>query len=812
MKDLLIKIPQYLALFFVSTYVLGLAVFLARFFAMTTWAEYGYGIIAVALTGVAFSGVCLSLFANFFQRHRPAILFWLPFVLLFVSALAFQLICLNRFNPLLLQQDGLWPGQVLNLCYYALALFPVFFLAGLYLGLSFLDLYEDIAQACACFFIGSAAGLLLVFTCESFIHPFHLLAVLLPVLALAVLGRLFVLRYSLFLISLILLLFITGFGMWRILDGNLARIPEYKALSSAMKVDENRMIGETPSPGGYYQILDNFTERRNIDLSNQYGFPKVHGRPPAWGLYRDGDRVTGLYKEGIKDLSYFYASLDAFPYRLKPKGTYLLIGTDGGFKIHEIWGEKRTIHAVEPTRTIYDLVRKSTAGMAGISLSGNSPLAVLEPQGFDLIDMGSAFLREGDANRYAVTIEAISRYYIALKDDGILSLPVGTAGFSGYAEKLLATVNASLRRSRVDDPGRHILVYRSALGARILVSRNVFPDGAIASLQAFCRERDFDTSWYPGIETHKNKVLHDLSARSWTDRHNPQAEPADTLRDAALTIFRTPGNIAPDPVFNLEPATLDRPYFYAIFPVSKIGALLGQLSTIPRSEIGLLVNPTVLLLALILGAFVIFLPTIRKKEAVQVCSRPRMVIYFACLGLGFVLITMALIERCAYFLNDTTTAVAVVFFAMLFFSGCGSYRTSMLDPFSDRGIKWAVVRVITCLILYIFILTPVLSVLIPLSPLIKITTMLIVIAPVAFTIGLTFPLGLACLREQTGFFLPWAFGIYGIFCVIAFPLANLIAVAWGVHVHLFVAVFLYFIALWSYPSMGQGPAGKGLTS
>ena len=86
------------------------------------------------------------------------------------------------------------------------------------------------------------------------------------------------------------------------------------------------------------------------------------------------------------------------------------------------------------------------------------------------------------------------------------------------------------------------------------------------------------------------------------------------------------------------------------------------------------------------------------------------------------------------------------------------------------------------------------------------------VAPVAFTVGLPFPLGLACLREQTGYFLPWACGIYGIFCVIAFPLANLIAVAWGVHVLLFMAVFLYFLALWAYPAMGPVLAGKWSTS
>jgi len=811
MKDLLIKIPRYLALFFVSAYTLGLVILLVRFFALAAWSEYGVAVTAVAFSGVAISGVCLALFPDFFARRRAAILFWLPFVLLFVSALAFQLIALNRFNPFLMQ-GCLWPGQVLNLLYYVLALLPVFFLAGLFIGLSFLDLSGEIAQASACHLFGGAAGWLLVFVCQSFIHPFQLLAVLLPVLALAALARLFVLRYTMFLTGLALLFFITGFGMWRVLDGNHAHIPGYKAVSSAMRVEGNRVLNETPTPGGYYHILDNFTERRAINLSHQYGFPRVAQKPVARGLYRDGARILGLYREGNRDRSYFDASLDAFPYRLKPLGTYLFIGTDGGFKIHELWGEKRTIRAVEPTRTVYELVRQTISGMGGISLSCSAPLGVLEPRAFDLIDMGSTFLAEGEANRYALTIEAVSRYFYALKDDGLLSLPVATAGFSAYALKLLDTVDQSLRRIGVDDPGKHILVYRSASGARILVSRKGFTDQAIAALQAFCRERSFDISWYPGIEPNKNSVLQGHPAAGTIDQNNRRAEQADALRHAALNLFQIPRTASSTSVLNLEPATLDRPFFHDVFPVRAIPTLLKARHGIPRVEIGQLINPAMLFLASIMGVCVILLPLIRKKEVAGPHSRLRMAVYFACLGLGMVFITRVLSERCAFFLNDTATAVTVIVCAMLFFSGCGSYRTSKLDPFSDRGIKWSIVRIITCLVLYVFLLIPVLSVLLPLAGLIKVVTMLIITAPVAFIAGMPFPLGLACLNDRAGFFLPWALGVYVIFSVIAIPLGQLLAVAWGLHVLLFISVFLYFIALWAYPAMAPGTAGKECAS
>ena len=801
MTNLVTKIPKYLSLFFVSAYVMGLAVYLYRFLAVTTWSEYGIGVLAVSLTGFALGGVFLFLLENFFRRHRQPFLFWLPFVLLFVSALAFQLICQNRFNPILLQNEGLWPGQVVWILFYYLALIPIFFLAGLYIGLNFLDLSGDLAESCAVHLLGLAAGSLLVILFQSFLHPFYLLAALLPVLALAALCRLFVLRYFMFLMGLILLLFITGFGAWRIIDGNRAYIPDYKALSSAMRVPGNRVADEIFARDGYYRLLDNVTERRQIDLSNQYGFPNVPVRPRALGLYRDGDRITGIYKGGQIERPYFTASLDAFPYLLKPTGKYLLIGTDGGFKIHEIWGENRIIHAVEPSRTVYELIRNGASGMTGITLSGNSPLAVLEPKGFDLIDMGSDFLKSADASRYSVTVEALSRYFASLREDGVLSLPVETSGFPGYAIKMLATVKRSLLQNGVKEPGRHVMVYRSALGARVLVSRRAFAEKDIAALQAFCRDRFFDVSWHPGIDPARMKVLHSLFRD--VGAVNSKAV-ADAVQDAALTLFRTPETVMVDALFNLEPATLDRPFFYAVYPLSEMQGFLARLAVVPRSEVGQFVNLAVFLQLLVVGVFVMFIPLIGRKGVVADCSVMPVVLYFACLGLGFVMVAVALADRCAFFLGDSHDAVAVVMTGMLVFSAFGSFRASKFDPLSDKGVKWAVLRIMMCLALYVFLLIPVLSLLIPLSPAIKIMISLLIAAPVSYTMGLPLSLGIVALQERTGNMLPWAFGIYVISVIIAIPLAMMLSVSWGIHLLFFIAVFLYFIAIWAYPGHASG--------
>jgi hypothetical protein len=788
-------IPRYLALFFLSAYTMGLAVLLFRFFAVAVWPEYGVGVLVVALTGLAFGAAAPVCRIEFWQRNRQAVLFWLPFVLLFVSALSFQGIALVRFNPVLLGHEAFRVAQLWHLLCYCLILWPVFFLAGLLIGLSFLDLSRNTA-AVTVHLLGLATGLVSVFFFQYYLHPFYLPAALLPVLALAILPRLFPLRYGLFLTGLILLFFLTGFGVWRIVDGKMVRIPEYKALAAAMQAEGNRVTGELLTPQGAYTILDNFTERHNIDLSGQYGFPRVAVKPIARGLYRDGDRVTGLYRGGQPDFAYFTASLDQLPYLLRPEGKYLLLGTDGGFKIHELWGAKRTLTAVEPTPVLYDLTAKQIGGMKNVHLVCNSPLAVLEPKGFDVIDLGNGLLDEGDANRYTMTVDALAHMIVSLKDGGVLSLPVATGHFSGYAMKVLATVNAALQRMGVKDPGKQILVYRSVLHARILVFRRAISAAEVDAFLLFCRERAFDVSWYPGIAPLKLATLYDLPAGSLTNpAPNRTEEPSDALRDGALNLFRNPGAVLPSAASHLQPATLDRPFFYGIVPWKQLWS--GW--SLPRTEVGPWIYILALMAVLVLGLCAVAAVAGQGSGGGALCLRTG--VYFACLGGVFALITQALSERGAYFLGEGTAAFYLVLSGILFFAGWGSFRARRFDPASDRGIKWAVLRIILCLMLYVFLLTPALSLLLPLSGGIKMVAVLLVVSPVAYAMGAPLSLGFASLTGSSDRTVPCALGFFLLFFVATAPLGKLIALVWGVHALIFAAVILTFTSLWAYPGV-----------
>jgi hypothetical protein len=179
----------------------------------------------------------------------------------------------------------------------------------------------------------------------------------------------------------------------------------------------------------------------------------------------------------------------------------------------------------------------------------------------------------------------------------------------------------------------------------------------------------------------------------------------------------------------------------------------------------------------------------------------RPVIYFAALGLGFLFIEIAVIERASFYLNDRTSAFALVLTAMLIFSGLGSLLAERMGP---GGIALAsAVAVVWCLLAYAG-LQPAMLATLNWPFLARATLVVAVLAPVSVALGMPFPLGLA--RTGSGAMLPFAWAVNGAFSVVATPLANLIAVQAGLHWVLLAAGLLYTICFAAYPSLRKIPS------
>lgn len=798
-----------LPLFLVSLATVGFEIALTRYFAVAKWSEYGYWVISIVLAGFALSGVVIALARDRFAAIGPALLDWLPPVLIAAAALGYHFVITNSFNPLELQNPATFTPQLWNIALYYAALLPFFFLAGLYVSLFFILHDREIGRVYGYDLTGAGCGALAVLGLMWVVHPFHLVACLLPPLAAACRRPRPLAAAGVALAG----------GLALLLLGDQAGFNEYKAIYAPSQTPGAQEVAEHRSPRGLYLLLDDFTERVDTDISNNAAMLGLPGPPASFGLYRDGNRIAALPKPGPLDTGYAPSTLAALPYTLRPQASALLVGASGGFRIGELrrLGAARVL-ALEPEPVLLAALR-SGLGPApalalgpGVTLSGESPIAAAaaHPAGFDVIDISADFLDTAEANTSAFAAEALTLYLRALKPGGIVSLPVSIREFPAYAVRILATARAALLAAGFSHPERHVLVYRSAWNVRVLLSNQPFDAAAIAAARRFCDDRSFDLSYYPGIDVAAARahIFNDLPAVSFeAGRVTSGAGPHDAIADEALPILlgQTPESAR---AFNLAPITYDRPSFYAVLRLAHLGTILQRLEVLPQAEIGPLVNLAVLAQAVVIALLVLAAPLLarllpgHRRLAAPGGGTLRAVVYFAALGLGFLFIEIFAIERASFYLNDRTSGFALVLTGMLIFSGLGATLTHRFAR-PRGGAVLAVAVIVLWGGLALALLQPAMLASLDLPWLARAGLVLLAVAPVSLALGLPFPLGLA--RAGSGGFLPWAWGLNGAFSVVSTPLANLISLEFGYDRVLLAAMVLYVICALAFP---RPPAGE----
>lgn len=797
-------------LFLVSAAAVGFEIALTRYFAVAKWSEYGYWVISIVMVGFALSGVTLALARDFCARHGAALMAGLPPALILTAALGYHFTVTNSFNPLQLQNPATWAPQIWNIAGYYACLLPYFYLTGIYISLSFVCHADQVGRVYGYDLTGAGLGAASVLTLMFFLHPFDLVPALLPAIALAALRK----GYTRRALPAALLALVLGEAL--LLLGPRASVNDFKSIYAPLNTPDARVLAEIRAPRGHYQLLENFTERVDVDISNNAGLLGLPGPPQSFGLYRDGNRLAALPRPGPIDAGYAGAALDALPYALLPKAHVLLAGASGGFRPAAVMAlGAGSLEVVEPEPTLRLALRDGIApappGMAGSAylLLGDSPLAVVAGRRaiYDIIDLSADFMESAEANATAFTAEAMTGYLRALKPGGILSVPVSIRDFPVYALRMLATVRAGLLGAGVARPEAHVLAVRSAWSVRILVSATPWDAGRIVMARAFAAERSFDVSYHPGIDTVAARagLYNDLPAVSFTSGQVSADGPRDAIADEAGAVLMG-APVASSEAFHLEATTMDRPMFFAVLRLDQLGTILKRLEILPQAEIAALVNLAVLAQSIVLAGLVLAVPLLAPGRLRGGGSGPRApvaraAVYFACLGLGFLFLEIFVIERASFYLNDRATAFALVLTGMLIFTGLGALLEPVFAAAPRRGVVLAgAVALAWCLAVWLGLEAAIMATL-DWPWAMRAVLVLLLVAPVSVALGLPFPLGLGEIEKSgTSGLLPWAWALNGAFSVVATPLANLIAREAGYSMVLIFGAILYGIALLSFPA------------
>jgi hypothetical protein len=790
-----------LSVLLVSMSGIAFEVMLTRYFAIASFSEFGYWVISMAMVGYALSGVLLSIFSTSFVKMHRALLFVLPVLLMLVAIAGFHLTTINPFNPLALENPVLWQTQLVNIGLYYLALFPFFFLVGSFLGLNFMTFRGQVMGLYGADLIGAGIGAILILVLMFAVHPFYLVCAIPPVLFLAALVNLPYAVVKRRKTAAIVALVVLALCETWVIKENRARFYEYKAVYTVLNVENNRIVREYRSPKGYSLVLDNFTERRDLPVTNNLGLLHTEGPPESLGLYRDGNRVTSLPKPGIEpDLSYVNGALCTLPYVLREKPRALLVGSGGGFRISEVGAAQCSkLVVLESDEVVYSNLASAAGNGTEVHYEGPQSYLSRDPEPFDVVDIAVEHLDGGKANIYAFTRECIQRYYRALTPRGLVSIPITIRQFPGYAEKAVNTVVDALRREGVANPQDHIIVYRSEWIARVLVCKSAFTPEDIAQVRSFCGDRSFDTPYFPGIKPEEVEVWNESPPFTLEDEQAdaaPGASKDSLMTDLVALLSDNQKGDDASATFDLSAFSNERPFLYSIVQLGNLRKVLHKLDQIPQTEIGLLVNYCVLAQAALFGLVVCLLPLIRVgRVKAGSLTIVRGIVYFAGLGLGFLFVEMTLMV-----LTDAVSSFAIVRSGMLIFSGLGSLWASRRFERTPRTGVLVTLAVVAATVAAYWLILDRATLWIGGWPFVgQCAAILVFVAPVSFAMGVPFSMGLRNLEGDMAAFLPMAWGINGAFSVIAPPLATVLAFRYGYHIVMMCALAVYLLTWMTFP-------------
>jgi hypothetical protein len=797
------SVAALLPLFLVAAAAVGVEIALTRFFALAGWSEYGYWVISIAMSGFAVSGVVMVLGRQRFLARAATLLPALPLAMLVVGAAGWIGVAANPFNPLELQNPATAGDQLWFIAGYYAALFPFFFLAGLAVSLNFVVHANEVGRVYGYDLLGAGFGAVAALLLMFALHPFDLIPALLPLLALAgwIAAAPSPARTAWRLSALATLA--ASLGAIALLAA--PRISEYKPIYAPLNVPDAVVLGEWRHPRGLYALLDNFTERLDTDVSNnaaQLGTPPP---PRSYGLYRDGARIAALPRAGEVTAGHARSALDAAPYALLQAPRVLALGGAGGFRAAEALALGAShVTLVEPEPMLRQALAEGLGPSPPLAPDARVVLATAHPLTvagrFDLVDIAGDFLGADEQNRHLYSAEALAALLGRLEPGGLLSIPIGIRELPAYAVRVIATAEAALRRIGVADPAAHLAVVRSAWNLRVILARAPLDAAQVAKLVAFAEARSFDIAHAPGLDPGR-EIWNDLPRVALEDDTLDSSGPADAVaEEAALLLAGTPRHDA----FERAPVTADRPWLTPVVRAAALPAALARVELLPQPEIGLLVNAAVLAQAALLALVVAALPLFaRRSLAVPAPTLGRALIYFPALGLGFLLIEIALIEQAAFLLGDRTSGFALVLTTMLVFSGLGAMLAGRVGQ-PGRALACAVAVATAGCLAATLLARPAILAALDWPFALRVALLVAAIAPLSLALGLPFPLGLDRFQRSGAGLLPWAWALNGAFSVVATPLANLMGHAAGITALFLAGGGCYILVLTAWPRLFAG--------
>ncbi len=489
-----------------------------------------------------------------------------------------------------------------------------------------------------------------------------------------------------------------------------------------------------------------------------------------------------------------------FPYMLRPGAKTLVIGPGGGWDVaRALTGGSKDVTAVEINPIIAHTIMQQR-------FPDLSHRLYFRPEVHLFVEDGRSFVRSSQdkyqvlqatlvdtwastaAGAFALsennlyTTDAFRDYLNHLTDDGLMVFT--RWGFQPPREslRLLSLAIAALAEVGETDAWRHVVVLRDhaqnidAFGAldTVLIFRKPLSGADVAAVKSALSQTKLQALYLPGDA--------------------PSNEFGELLRSADPKIFWRNYR------YNVTPVDDDRPFFfYTVQPRDIFNFLKqGGLSADYKINRALPLLFEVVGISMLAIVVVLAFPPLLLGERLPAQKGVRgFLLYFACIGAGYILIQVALIQKFVLFLGHPTYALTVIVFSMLISSGLGSYWSRRLTgEASDTGRLSAVlVGVAVAVSALAYLAAPVSEFGVGWALPLKILVTVCMIAPAGFLMGIPFPTGLTRLQKNFPQAVRWAWALNAAASVLGSAAAICLAIYIGLRATILTGALLYIAAL-----------------
>jgi hypothetical protein len=363
---------------------------------------------------------------------------------------------------------------------------------------------------------------------------------------------------------------------------------------------------------------------------------------------------------------------------------------------------------------------------------------------------------------------------------------------------MMALAVGFLDKQKLHNPQQQIVAVRSVETFSLFIKRGIVSGEEIIRLKSFCKSRNFDMIYYPGIERSECNVFNIFPEPIF---HDAMRELLDAEKRAYFL---------KNYIFDVRPTTDDRPFWDHTFRWDKIRE---QYEVFNRRwaaffEGGYLVA-MLFVQALLLSILLIIIPFLLARAGDRVRDVDggsiAILFYFVCIGIGYIMIEIVFIQRFITVLEHPFYTTTVVIAGILVSSACGSYFSK--DFLSLPG--WSVGKhlLLSCAVLLVYLVS--LDILVSIvsgSFVLKAIYVGCIVAIPGFLLGVPFPAAIRLLGTTNKGVIPICYCANATASVIASSLTILIALEFGFKFALGIAVLCYFFAMLSsigFPAFPQ---------